>query len=159
MVFLEFSTRGPRRAKLKLFPSPARAIIVRNGEIIPMSREFTPETERQRLQLLVSGKKNSHSCSLLSLVPVCTLCPRDCPTPTPLTAPCWEEHWAELVEEAAGRSVGCSGAPTMAPAGKEVESEVWREQQRPLRGNRVESFKHWPWSWTAWDGILVQVPC
>lgn len=57
MVFLEFSTRGPRRAKLKLFPSPGRAIIVRNGEIIPMSREFTPETERQRLQLLVSGKK------------------------------------------------------------------------------------------------------
>ncbi|XP_030872852.1 protein phosphatase 1J isoform X3 [Leptonychotes weddellii] len=31
----------------------SRAIIVRNGEIIPMSREFTPETERQRLQLLV----------------------------------------------------------------------------------------------------------
>ncbi|XP_059757121.1 protein phosphatase 1J isoform X2 [Balaenoptera ricei] len=30
----------------------SRAIIVRNGEIIPMSREFTPETERQRLQTL-----------------------------------------------------------------------------------------------------------
>ncbi|XP_054995010.1 protein phosphatase 1J isoform X2 [Sorex araneus] len=30
----------------------SRAIIVRNGEIIPMSREFTPETERQRVQLL-----------------------------------------------------------------------------------------------------------
>ncbi|XP_033614196.1 protein phosphatase 1J [Fukomys damarensis] len=30
----------------------SRAIIVRNGEVIPMSREFTPETERQRLQLL-----------------------------------------------------------------------------------------------------------
>ncbi|XP_060057848.1 protein phosphatase 1J isoform X2 [Erinaceus europaeus] len=30
----------------------SRAIIVRNNEIIPMSREFTPETERQRLQLL-----------------------------------------------------------------------------------------------------------
>ncbi|XP_068946454.1 protein phosphatase 1J isoform X2 [Petaurus breviceps papuanus] len=30
----------------------SRAIIVRNGDIIPMSREFTPETERQRLQLL-----------------------------------------------------------------------------------------------------------
>ncbi|XP_033008856.1 protein phosphatase 1J isoform X2 [Lacerta agilis] len=29
-----------------------RAIIIRNGEIIPMSREFTPETERQRLQFL-----------------------------------------------------------------------------------------------------------
>lgn len=33
----------------------SRAIIVRNGEIIPMSREFTPETERQRLQLLNSA--------------------------------------------------------------------------------------------------------
>ncbi|NWR21638.1 PPM1J phosphatase, partial [Emberiza fucata] len=31
----------------------SRAIIIRNGEIIPMSREFTPETERQRLQFLV----------------------------------------------------------------------------------------------------------
>nr|XP_048682812.1 protein phosphatase 1J [Caretta caretta] len=30
----------------------SRAIIIRNGEIIPMSREFTPETERQRLQVL-----------------------------------------------------------------------------------------------------------
>ncbi|KAI4576645.1 hypothetical protein MJT46_002480 [Ovis ammon polii x Ovis aries] len=29
-----------------------RAIIIRNGEIIPMSSEFTPETERQRLQYL-----------------------------------------------------------------------------------------------------------
>ncbi|XP_066225421.1 protein phosphatase 1H isoform X3 [Saccopteryx leptura] len=31
----------------------SRAIIIRNGEIIPMSAEFTPETERQRLQYLV----------------------------------------------------------------------------------------------------------
>lgn len=31
-----------------------RAIIIRNGEIIPMSAEFTPESERQRLQFLVS---------------------------------------------------------------------------------------------------------
>ncbi|KFV79809.1 Protein phosphatase 1J, partial [Struthio camelus australis] len=31
----------------------SRAIIIRNREIIPMSREFTPETERQRLQFLV----------------------------------------------------------------------------------------------------------
>lgn len=54
LVFLEFSTRGLRRAKPKPFLSLGRAIIVRNGEIIPMSREFTPETERQRLQLLVS---------------------------------------------------------------------------------------------------------
>uniref|UniRef100_A0AAY4D234 PPM-type phosphatase domain-containing protein n=1 Tax=Denticeps clupeoides TaxID=299321 RepID=A0AAY4D234_9TELE len=30
----------------------SRAIIVRNNEIIPMSSEFTPETERQRLQYL-----------------------------------------------------------------------------------------------------------
>ncbi|XP_076127660.1 protein phosphatase 1H [Alosa pseudoharengus] len=30
----------------------SRAIIVRNGEIVPMSTEFTPETERQRLQFL-----------------------------------------------------------------------------------------------------------
>lgn len=30
-----------------------RAIIIRNGEVIPMSSEFTPETERQRLQYLV----------------------------------------------------------------------------------------------------------
>ncbi|KAL6057990.1 hypothetical protein STEG23_015858, partial [Scotinomys teguina] len=30
----------------------SRAIIIRNGEIIPMSSEFTPETERQRLQYL-----------------------------------------------------------------------------------------------------------
>uniref|UniRef100_A0A670YG36 Protein phosphatase, Mg2+/Mn2+ dependent 1J n=1 Tax=Pseudonaja textilis TaxID=8673 RepID=A0A670YG36_PSETE len=29
-----------------------QAIVIRNGEIIPMSREFTPETERQRLQFL-----------------------------------------------------------------------------------------------------------
>ncbi|XP_041113989.1 protein phosphatase 1H-like [Polyodon spathula] len=30
----------------------SRAIIIRNGEIIPMSSEFTPESERQRLQFL-----------------------------------------------------------------------------------------------------------
>ncbi|XP_064140011.1 protein phosphatase 1H isoform X4 [Loxodonta africana] len=30
----------------------SRAIIIRSGEIIPMSSEFTPETERQRLQYL-----------------------------------------------------------------------------------------------------------
>uniref|UniRef100_A0A8C4TU35 Protein phosphatase, Mg2+/Mn2+ dependent 1J n=1 Tax=Falco tinnunculus TaxID=100819 RepID=A0A8C4TU35_FALTI len=44
----------------------SRAIIIRNGEIIPMSREFTPETERQRLQLLaflrpeLLGKEFTH---------------------------------------------------------------------------------------------------
>ncbi|KAF5906780.1 protein phosphatase 1H-like, partial [Clarias magur] len=39
----------------KLFVANAgdsRAIIIRNGEIIPMSAEFTPESERQRLQFL-----------------------------------------------------------------------------------------------------------
>ncbi|KAJ8373830.1 hypothetical protein SKAU_G00044100 [Synaphobranchus kaupii] len=30
----------------------SRAIIIRNGEVIPMSTEFTPESERQRLQFL-----------------------------------------------------------------------------------------------------------
>ncbi|XP_069489436.1 protein phosphatase 1J isoform X5 [Ambystoma mexicanum] len=30
----------------------SRAIIIRNGKVIPMSREFTPESERQRLQFL-----------------------------------------------------------------------------------------------------------
>ncbi|KAL2090818.1 hypothetical protein ACEWY4_013081 [Coilia grayii] len=30
----------------------SRAIIIRNNEVIPMSNEFTPETERQRLQYL-----------------------------------------------------------------------------------------------------------
>lgn len=36
-----------------MYFSHSRAIIIRNGEIIPMSSEFTPETERQRLQYLV----------------------------------------------------------------------------------------------------------
>lgn len=31
----------------------SRAIIIRNEEVIPMSNEFTPESERQRLQYLV----------------------------------------------------------------------------------------------------------
>ncbi|XP_078500601.1 protein phosphatase 1H-like isoform X2 [Lissotriton helveticus] len=30
----------------------SRAIIIRNGKILPMSREFTPETERQRIQFV-----------------------------------------------------------------------------------------------------------
>ncbi|GCC36009.1 hypothetical protein chiPu_0014500 [Chiloscyllium punctatum] len=30
----------------------SRAILIRNGEIIPLSHEFTPESERQRLQYL-----------------------------------------------------------------------------------------------------------
>lgn len=37
------------------FPSstPSRAILVRRDEIRPLSSEFTPETERQRIQQLV----------------------------------------------------------------------------------------------------------
>ena len=61
------------RAKSKPFLSLGRAIIVRNGEIIPMSREFTPETERQRLQLLVSKNQTLCSHSLWNLVPLCTV--------------------------------------------------------------------------------------
>ncbi|KFV03243.1 Protein phosphatase 1J, partial [Pterocles gutturalis] len=44
----------------------SRAIIIRNGEIIPMSREFTPETERQRLAVFaflrpeLLGKEFTH---------------------------------------------------------------------------------------------------
>lgn len=87
LVFLEFSTRGPKRAEPQPFLSLGRAIIVRNGEIIPMSREFTPETERQRLKLLVSVNSTPDSHSWLSLVPVCTLHPEDSPSPTTQTAP------------------------------------------------------------------------
>lgn len=53
-LFGTLYVRGLQRPKPKPFVSLGRAIIVRNGEIIPMSREFTPETERQRLQMLVS---------------------------------------------------------------------------------------------------------
>lgn len=55
LVLLEFSTKGSEKVRSKSCLSLGRAIIIRNGEIIPMSREFTPETERQRLQLLVSS--------------------------------------------------------------------------------------------------------
>lgn len=40
-----------------VFPCVCRAIIIRNNDIIPMSTEFTPESERQRLQFLVKKKK------------------------------------------------------------------------------------------------------
>ena len=30
-----------------------RAIIAHNGKVVPLSRDFTPESERQRVQLLV----------------------------------------------------------------------------------------------------------
>lgn len=42
-----------------------RAIIVRNNEAIPMSSEFTPESERQRLQYLVS-----HLCYCPKIIPI-----------------------------------------------------------------------------------------
>lgn len=51
-----------------------RAIIIRNGEVIPMSSEFTPETERQRLQYLVrdrttkSGAADDKHCPVISKV-------------------------------------------------------------------------------------------
>ena len=51
-----------------------RAIIIRNGEVIPMSSEFTPETERQRLQYLVrdlrtkSGAVDDKHCLVISKV-------------------------------------------------------------------------------------------
>lgn len=38
------------------FPCVCRAIIIRNNDIIPMSTEFTPESERQRLQFLVKNE-------------------------------------------------------------------------------------------------------
>lgn len=44
---------------------PHRAIIVRNNEAIPMSTEFTPESERQRLQYLVS-----HLCYCPKIIPI-----------------------------------------------------------------------------------------
>ena len=79
------------RAKSKPFLSLGRAIIVRNGEIIPMSREFTPETERQRLQLLVS-KNQTHllpflveSCASL----YCQVARTLPPPPYRQTAPYW----------------------------------------------------------------------
>lgn len=54
LVLLHGIPHSDGESRYKSFLSLSRAIIVRNGEIIPMSREFTPETERQRLQLLVS---------------------------------------------------------------------------------------------------------
>lgn len=48
-----------------------RAIIIRSGEVIPMSAEFTPESERQRLQFLVRKNlsqllSSKHSCQILA---------------------------------------------------------------------------------------------
>lgn len=36
-------------------PIPSRAILVRRDEVRPLSSEFTPETERQRIQQLVGA--------------------------------------------------------------------------------------------------------
>lgn len=36
-------------------PTPSRAILVRRDEVRPLSSEFTPETERQRIQQLVGA--------------------------------------------------------------------------------------------------------
>lgn len=54
-------------------PCSLRAIIIRAGEVIPVSTEFTPESERQRLQFLVRKKtqnrsqlpSSEHSCQIL----------------------------------------------------------------------------------------------
>lgn len=35
--------------------TPSRAILVRRDEVRPLSSEFTPETERQRIQQLVGA--------------------------------------------------------------------------------------------------------
>lgn len=43
-----------------------RAIIIRNGEVIPMSSEFTPETERQRLQYLVRDPRTKSAAAAAS---------------------------------------------------------------------------------------------
>lgn len=73
LIFLEFFMNGSEENQVPIpFLSLGRAIIVRNGEIIPMSREFTPETERQRLQLLVSRNQTPYPHSLSGLVPPCT---------------------------------------------------------------------------------------
>lgn len=59
---------------LIMFYYSYRAIIIRNGEVIPMSSEFTPETERQRLQYLVrdlrtiSGAADDKHCPVISVV-------------------------------------------------------------------------------------------
>jgi len=50
--FFVFCNRFPVWINRDVFHS-LRAIIIRAGEVIPMSTEFTPESERQRLQFLV----------------------------------------------------------------------------------------------------------
>lgn len=47
------STRQSYCVRNGCFSPHCRAIIIRNNEVIPMTNEFTPESERQRLQYLV----------------------------------------------------------------------------------------------------------
>lgn len=89
LLLLEFSVNGLRTARPQVFSSPGRAIIVRNGEILPMSREFTPETERRRLQLLVSRDQSAWCVCILcrGCAAECSLCPL--PPAQRHTAPSW----------------------------------------------------------------------
>ncbi|KGL96097.1 Protein phosphatase 1J, partial [Charadrius vociferus] len=76
----------------------SRAIIIRNGEIIPMSREFTPETERQRLQFLVR-KTFLLTSFLLNRLPS--------PTGQPPAGTCWRH----------------TDVPASSPAYKKIEED------------------------------------
>lgn len=50
-----------------------RALIIRAGEIIPMSSSFTPESERQRIQFLVREIWISHKILILVYSVSCVL--------------------------------------------------------------------------------------
>lgn len=103
LVLLGCSLEGSEKARSKPCLSLGRAIIIRNGDIIPMSREFTPETERQRLQLLVSRGQTRYPS--LTLTPL--------PTESFLLRTSWEgaewtvEYSVSWRGEAAGRSLSC----------------------------------------------------
>lgn len=58
LLLLLFSFLFYKVLYLFFFSCICRAIIIRNNEIISMSTEFTPESERQRLQFLVKKKIN-----------------------------------------------------------------------------------------------------
>lgn len=49
-------------------PIPSRAILVRRDEVRPLSSEFTPETERQRIQQLVGTLGRGRLWSSISWV-------------------------------------------------------------------------------------------
>lgn len=64
------------------FSCICRAIIIRSNDIIPMSTEFTPESERQRLQFLVTNKETNKITTFkrdvinqTSKSPVTNMCP------------------------------------------------------------------------------------